>query len=98
MLAGGNKKCRTIDEEDDASPSTALVSVLLTFTIDEKEDRGVEIIDITNAHIQKIFGDKEDKVILIMVGQQANIMMMTPPKIYCKYINIKKKRKKCALS
>ena len=48
IVAGGNKQRRHIDKIDATSPTAALESVLLTSTIDAKEGRDVDIIDIPN--------------------------------------------------
>ena len=41
----------TFDKTDATSPTAALESVLLTYTIDAKEGRDVNIIDIPNASL-----------------------------------------------
>ena len=53
MLAGGNKQRGNIEKEDAVSPTAALESVLLNFTINPQEVRDLKIIDIPNALIQK---------------------------------------------
>ena len=49
MVACGNKQIGHINKTHATSPAAALESVLLTSTIDAKEGRDVEIIDIPNA-------------------------------------------------
>ena len=51
MVAGGNKQIRHINKTDATSPTVVLESVLLTSTIDAKEGRDVDIIDIPNAFV-----------------------------------------------
>ena len=53
MVAGGNNQRGHIDKTDATSPTAALESVLLTSTIDAKEGRDVDIIDIPNAFVTK---------------------------------------------
>ena len=58
MVCGDNKKRFTIDKEDDTSPTAALESVILTYTIDTEEGKDVEIIDTTNKFIQTRIEDE----------------------------------------
>ena len=84
MVAGGNKQRGTIDREDAASPTAALESVLMTSTIDAAEERDVAVINIPNAFIQTRIKNDEDKVVLRLRGQLADLLMRT----YQKYITI----------
>ena len=79
MVAGGNKKCGTIDKEDAVSPTAALESVLLTSTIDAAEERDVAVINIPNAFIQTRIKDDKDKVVLRLRGNLADILIKTAP-------------------
>lgn len=60
MVACNNKQCSTTPSEEDASPTAALDSVLLTATIDAKERRDVAAIDIPNAFVQTLIEDDAD--------------------------------------
>ena len=51
MVAGSNKQRNHIDKTDATSPITALESVLLKATIDEKEGRDAAIVHIPNAFV-----------------------------------------------
>ena len=64
MVAGDNKQRGTIEKEDDASPTAALESVLLTSTIYAAEERDVAVINIPKAFIQTRIKDDKDKVVL----------------------------------
>ena len=77
MVAGGNKHRGTIDKKDDASPTTALESVLLTSTIDAAEERDVSVINIRNAFIHTRINNDEDKVILRLRGKLADLLIKT---------------------
>ena len=62
MVAGGNKQRGHIDKTDANSPTATLESVLLTSTIDAKEGRDVDIIDIPNAFVTTRIEDENDIV------------------------------------
>ena len=91
MVAGGNKQRSTIDKEDSASPTAALESVLLTSTIDAAEERYVAVIDTPNSFVQTRIKNDEDKVILRLRGNLADLLIKTAPEIYRKHITINRK-------
>ena len=70
-------------KEEAAAPTIALESVFVTAIIDAKEKREVVTIDIRN---------NKDFVIMKINGSLAELMVKTDPKIYRKYITIKKGR------
>ena len=91
MVAGGKKKCGTIDKEYFASPTAALESVIQTSKIDAEEGIYAAIIGIPNTLTQKIIEDEEDKVIIFTRGNIAELLTMTASYIYHKYITVEKK-------
>jgi hypothetical protein len=90
MVAGGNRQGGTINE-DAASPTAALESVLLTAIINTKEGRYVVVIDIPNAFIQTRLKNEEDKAIMRMRGTLAELLVKVAPEIYSKYVTINAK-------
>ena len=91
MVAGGNKQRGNIDKTDATSPTAALESVLLTSTIDAKEGRDVDIIDIPNAFVTARIEDKKDTVIVRIRGKLAKRMVATAPEVYKKYVSVNRK-------
>ena len=91
MVAGGNKKRGHTDKTDATSPTAALESVLLTSTINAKEGRDVDIIDIPNALVTTRIEDKKDIVIVRLRGKLAKLMVATAPEIYKKYVSVNRK-------
>ena len=91
MVTRGNKQRSTIDKKDAASPTAALKSVILTSTIDAAEERGVAVIDITNAFIQTRIKDDKDKFVLRLRVNLADLLIKTAPEMYCKHITINRK-------
>jgi hypothetical protein len=83
----GSKQRKHIAKEEDAAPTVALVSVFITAAIDAKEHRKVVTIDIPGAFLHT---DNEDYVIMKMVGTLAELMVIMNPKLYRKYVVIKK--------
>jgi hypothetical protein len=65
----------------------ALKSVFITAAINAKEHWRVVTIDIPGAFLH---ADNEDYIIMKMVGTHAELMMKTNPKLYRKYVIIKK--------
>ena len=88
LVAGGNKQRGTINKEDTSSPTAALESILLTATIDAKEDRDVAIIDIPNAFVKTRIEDDNDIVIMRLRGKLAKLVAATAPEIYRTYVTI----------
>ena len=91
MVAAGNKQKENIDKTDASSPNVALESVLLTSTIDAKEEHGVAIIDIPNTFVTTILEDKKDIFTVRLRGKLAELMVATVPEIYKKYVSVNRK-------
>ena len=79
MVACGNNQRGHIDKTNATSLTAALESVLLTSTIDAKEGRDVDIIDIPNAFVTKRIEDKKDIVIIRLRGKLAEPLVATAP-------------------
>ena len=91
MVSGGNNQRGRINKIDANSPTAAIDSVLLTYTIDAKEGCDVAIIDITNAFVTTIIEDKKDIVTVQLRGKLAELMVATAPEIYKKYVSVNRK-------
>jgi hypothetical protein len=91
MAAGGNKERGTIDKQDASSPTAALESLLLTAVIDAKEWREVAVIHICNAFVQNRLENEDDKAVMRLRGNFAELMVKVAPKIYTKYVIINAK-------
>ncbi len=85
--ANGSKQREHIAKEEAAAPTVALESIFITAAIDAKEHWEVVTIDIPGAFLH---ADNEDYVIMKMVGTLAELMVKTNPKLYRKYVVIKK--------
>jgi hypothetical protein len=85
--ANGSKQREHIAKEKAAAPTVALDSVFVTAAIDAKEHRKVVSIDILGAFLH---ANNEDYVILKMVGTLAELMVKTNPRLYRKYVVIKR--------
>ena len=84
--ADGRKQRLWIDKDDAASPTVLLESVLLTATIDAKENREVAIVDIPNAFVQTEM--EGEKVIMKVRGKLAEMLVKIAPKLYRPFITI----------
>ncbi len=89
LCANGSVQREHVAKEEAAAPTVALESVFVTATIDAKEKREVVTIDIPGAFLH---ANNEDYVIMKMNGLLAKLMVKTDPKIYRKYVTIKKGR------
>ena len=92
-VADGRKQRGTMSKESVASPTAAIESVLITAVQEAKEHRDVVTMDIPNAFIQTKAQNDDDKIILILRGEMAEIMAMVAPEIYSPYVEIKKGKK-----
>jgi hypothetical protein len=85
--ADGRKQRDYLTKEETSSPTVAIESVLLLCTIDVKERRNVATVDIPAAFMQT---DMEDTVHTVLEGTMAELLVKLDPKLYRKYIQIKK--------
>eukprot|EP00957_Ditylum_brightwellii_P149369 11376113-Ditylum_brightwellii.AAC.1 len=66
-----------------ASPNVSHEAVMITSVIDAKEGSDMSITDIPGAYLS---ADMDDKVIMVMEGQLAELMVQTAPEIYRKFL------------
>ena len=85
--ADGRKQQATITKEEASSPTVAMESVMLSCTIDAKEERDVGIVDLPGAFMQ---ADMEDIVHMKLEGKMAELLIRITPNLYRKYIRIEK--------
>jgi hypothetical protein len=93
-VAKGNKQKDFISKENASSPTVATESVLLTSLVDAQENRGVAIVDISNAFIQTVMEDDEDKVVMRITGHMVDVLVKVAPKVYGPYVSNDKQGRK----
>jgi hypothetical protein len=81
--ADGRKQRSHTTKEEASSPTVAIESVMLSCTIDAKENRDVAIVDIPGAFMQ---ADMEEEVYMKLEGKMAELMVRIDPKLYRKYV------------
>ena len=78
-------------KEEGSSPTVATESIMLSCTIDAKEERDVGVVDLPAAFMQvETEGEKRDHMKL--EGKMAELMVRIDPKLYRKYIQIESGR------
>ena len=90
-IAGGNKQCDYISEEEASSPTVATESVLLTCIADAEEETDVAVIDIPNAFIQTRIENEEDMAIIKIHGILVDMLVEIAPDVYKPYVTMDKK-------
>jgi hypothetical protein len=86
--ADGRKQRGYLTKQETSPPTVAIESVMLSCTIDAKERRDVATtVDIPGAFMQT---DMEDTVHMVLEGTMAELLVKLDPKLYRKYIQIKK--------
>ena len=90
--ADGRKQREHIEKGEAASSTVSLESIVLTSVIDTEEGRDVAVINIPNAFVQTEM-DKNEKVIMKLSGELAELLVTILPKLYRKYIRIEKGKK-----
>ena len=80
---GRKQREYTAKEEATSSPTVAIESVMLSCTIDAKENRDVGIVDIPNAFLQV---DMDDTVHMKLEGKKAELLVKIDPKLYRPYV------------
>ena len=71
------------DKSDGSSPTVALDSIFMTGVIDAKEIRAIAILDIANAFLH---AENDKKIILLLRGRLAEMMVTVDPEMYRKYV------------
>jgi hypothetical protein len=74
-----------LSQEDAASPTAALESILITGVIEAKEERDVMTCDIPNVFIQAYLPKKEpgeDRVVMKITGVLVNMLVDINPELY----------------
>jgi hypothetical protein len=70
-------------KEDGASPTVAIDSILISATIDTQEGRDVATINIPGAFLNAY---NDNKMIMLLKGRLAELMVQVDPQLYPKYI------------
>ena len=87
--ADGRKQRETITKEEASSPTVAIESVMLSCTIDAKEERDVGTVDLPGAFMQ---ADMEGTVHMKLEGKMAELLVRIAPSLYRKHIRMEKGR------
>ena len=90
-LVGDGSKQRTYDgynKSKGSSPTRAMDSFFLTGVIDARERRAVAMLDIENAFLH---AENDEKVLMLLRGRLAELMVKVDPSLYRKYVTTSKK-------
>ena len=76
-----------MERDEAASPTTMTESVMITATIDAKQNRDVMTADIPNAFVQVDIDEKEkgEQIVMKIKALLVNILMELSPETYEKY-------------
>ncbi len=88
--ADGRKQRKYIRKEDASSPTVAIESVMITSTIDAKEQRDVATVDVPGAFMQ---ADMDDVVHLKLEGKMVELLVMIDPELYRPYVHVENGKK-----
>ena len=89
--ADGRKQRPYTTKEEASSPTVATESVMLSCTIDAKEERDVGVVDLPAAFMQ-VGMEGERTVHMKLEGKMAELMVRIDPKMYRKYIQMENGR------
>jgi hypothetical protein len=81
------RKQREYTSKETSSPTVAIEALMLSCIIDAKEGRDVATADIPGAFMQT---DMVDTVHMVLEGTMAELLVKIDPKLYRKYLLIKK--------
>ena len=82
MVFDGRKTREWITKEDSASPTATLEGIMLTLTIDAKENRDIMSADVPNAFIQTEMPQGKEKVMMKITGVLVDMLVQLDPKLY----------------
>lgn len=93
--ANGSTQRENIDQEDAASPTAMTESILITATIDAKQNRDVMTSDIPNAFVQTEIDVAEigKRIIMKIRGSLFDMLVEIAPEIYASYVVIENGQK-----
>jgi hypothetical protein len=86
--ANGSSQREYMERDEAASPTTMTESVMITATIDAKQNRDVMTADIPNAFVQVDIDEKEkgERIIMKIRGLLVNMLTELSPETYEKYV------------
>jgi Reverse transcriptase (RNA-dependent DNA polymerase) len=85
--ANGSTQRDYINKEDAASPTAAVESILLTATIDAKENRDIMSVDIPNAFIQTNIESKDnEKMTMKIRGPLVDMLLELEHELYSPFV------------
>ena len=88
ICANGSIQRAYISKDDAASPTASTERVLITSTIEAKQNRDVLTADIPNAFVQtEIDKNNKNKIIMKIRGELVNILTELEPSTYEKYVS-----------
>jgi hypothetical protein len=96
MVANGKPSREWLHQDDSASPTASLESLLLTAIVDAHEGRDVMSGDVPNAFIQTEMPPTDEGAALIMIkitGPLVAMLVQLAPEIYGPYVVFEKGRK-----
>ena len=77
-----------LSKQDSASPTISTESLMITATIDAKENRDIMTADVPNAFIQmelpKI--DGEDRIVMKITGALVDMLILIDPGLYKEHV------------
>jgi hypothetical protein len=85
--ANGRKQREYTSKEETSSPTVAIEALMLSCIIDAKKGRDVATADIPGAFMQT---DMVDTVHMVLEGTMVELLVKIDPKLYRKYLLIKK--------
>jgi len=85
---GSSSQHEYMERDEAASPTTMTESVMITATIDAKQNRDVMTADIPNAFVQVDIDEKEkwEQIIMKIRGLLVNMLTELSPETYEKYV------------
>ena len=90
MVADGSKQrsYEGYEKSDGSSPTARTDSVIMTGVVDAHERRNIAIIDVENAFLQS---ENDQRIIMAIRGQTAELLVRLNPDLYRPYIWYTKK-------
>ena len=86
--ADGRKQREYVNKQDAASPTVSLDSIFIM--VEAYENMDVAVIDVPRDFLHAKL-ENEDEFIMVMKGCLAELMVMTEPKVYRKYVTINRR-------
>jgi Reverse transcriptase (RNA-dependent DNA polymerase) len=84
--ANGSSQRSYIEKKEATSPTALTEAIMITAAIEADENRDIMTVDIPNAFVQTEIENKDERVMMKIKGQLAEMLVKIEPEVYENYL------------